>query len=105
MADGLLQQGAMVAPPVDATETALTAATQSSILALFGMRGRYYTFVCDQAFNLNFSRSASAVTEPSTAYVFPAGAIVSFAINPEIKAFRAKATANGTLKWWISSYA
>lgn len=105
MADGLLQQGALVKPPVSATETALTAATQSDILTLTGMKGRYYTFICDQAFNLNFSTVVGTVSEPSTAYVFAANTFYSFAIHGEIKAFRAKATANGTLKWWISSYA
>lgn len=105
MADGLLQQGALMRPPVSATETALTGGTQSGILALAGMKGRFYSFICTQAFNLNFSTDASTVTEPSTAYVFAANTLYSFACAAEIKAFRAKATADGTLKWWVSSYA
>lgn len=102
---GILEQMARVKPPVSATETALTAGTQSAIQTLSGGKDVCYSFICDQAFNLNFSNTASTVSEPSTAYVFSPGVLYSFAIAPEVKAFRAKATANGTLKWWRSTYA
>jgi hypothetical protein len=105
MADGLLQQAAMMKPPVNATETALTGTTQSGILALTGVKGVFYSFICTTTFNLNFSESATVVTEPSVAYVFAANTLYSFACSAQIKAFRAKSSADATLKWWRSTYA
>jgi len=102
---GLLTQAARVRPPVGATELAVTtSASAAQSLGTTGGSDVWYTFICTQAFNLEFDEDATP-PDPSANYMFAAGVMYSFNISKQVLSFKARATAAGTLKWWRSSYA
>jgi hypothetical protein len=104
MAFGKLIQAAYIVPPVDATEDAVSTTSTAAVDgALTGGPEVFYSFICTQAFNIEFG--TASVGQPSANYMFAAGALYSFAISPDVTNFRIRATAAGTVKWWKSSRA
>lgn len=71
-----------------------------------GVGGRYFCWICTKTHNVRFSDDGtSTVTDPATKYYFAANVLYSVRLSQLNTHFKATASADGSLLWWIGSRA
>lgn len=96
-----------VVPPTEqnATELALTSGTASAATAMNGGEGgRWFSWICTATHNIRLSGDGSStITNPSTSYFFAANTVYSVELNKQNTYFKIKASADGSVLYWLSS--